>query len=145
MSKTEYRIIRYNSPEYQQSLNLRYQLLRKPLGRVISKEDVATDKESTHYGAFYKGKLIGTGKLEKETDEVFWVRQIAVDNAFQGKGVGKELMASLEQEAVKQGCKRLLLHARATAVDFYRKLGYYTTSSEYAVMSIPHFDMEKTL
>ncbi len=42
----------------------------------------------------------------------------------QGKGIGRQIVARLEEEARCMGAGRVLLHASVTALPFYRKLGY---------------------
>jgi predicted GNAT family N-acyltransferase len=50
-----------------------------------------------------------------------------------------------ENVARDNGYKKMIMHARKTAVGFYEKLGYTTTGNEFTEVSIPHFVMEKRL
>ncbi len=43
------------------------------------------------------------------------------------------------------GYKKITMHARLTAIGFYKKLGYKTHGTEFLELSIPHYMMEKKL
>ncbi|WP_225046784.1 GNAT family N-acetyltransferase [Lacticaseibacillus kribbianus] len=49
---------------------------------------------------------------------------VFVDPATQGQGIGRRLMAALEQDAFYQDAVRVEIPASITAVPFYRKFGY---------------------
>lgn len=71
------------------------------------------------------------------------MRQVAVALAHQNKGVGAYLVEKSEQWARKNGFKRMVLHARETAVPFYHKLNYLTIGERFEEVGIPHFIMER--
>ena len=79
---------------------------------------------------------------------------MAVEPAFQSKGLGRALVEVLEREAVEDppagangGPVRLLwCNARTPAVPFYRKLGWQVVSEEFLIPTAgPHFRMMKRL
>ena len=70
---------------------------------------------------------------------------MAVVSGLQGKGIGKVLLQFAENIARDRGYKKIIMHARKTAVGFYEKLGYKITSNEFEEVTIPHYVMEKTL
>jgi len=47
--------------------------------------------------------------------------------------------------ANKNNFKTMILTARKTAVDFYKKVGYKVVSDEFIEITIPHYKMEKNL
>lgn len=52
--------------------------------------------------------------------ELLWVQE-----ALRGQGIGKQLLFTAEQEAVKRGCKVAVLDTHSfQAPGFYQKLGY---------------------
>lgn len=83
--------------------------------------------------------------LVNEGDGVVRLRQMAVNNNLQGKGVGRALMNFAENIARDQGFRRLTMHARKTAIGFYEHLGYQICSEEFEEVTIPHYVMEKRL
>jgi GNAT superfamily N-acetyltransferase len=64
----------------------------------------------------------------------------------QGLGVGKKLIAYAEQKAKQKGAKKMILHAREIAIDFYKKCDYSIVEKSYLMWNeIQHFLMEKKL
>lgn len=139
------KIIDHGTPEYQQMIKLRDDILRKPLGLSFSQEELLQEKDQILIGAFDDDKMLGCCMLVNEGDGVVRLRQMAVNNNLQGKGIGRALMNFAENIARDQGFKRLTMHARKTAVGFYEHLGYQISSEEFEEVTIPHFIMEKRL
>lgn len=52
--------IEYGSGEYQETIDLRDQVFRKPWGLDIRDDDLSPDKDMDIYGAYLGGELIGT-------------------------------------------------------------------------------------
>ncbi|GAB2666158.1 GNAT family N-acetyltransferase [Flavihumibacter cheonanensis] len=139
------KIIDHGTPEYQQMIKLRDEILRKPLGLSFSQEELMQEKDQILIGAFDDDKMLGCCMLVNEGDGVVRLRQMAVNNNLQGKGIGRALMNFAENIARDQGFKRLTMHARKTAVGFYEHLGYQISSEEFEEVTIPHYIMEKRL
>lgn len=139
------KIIDHNSPAYHQMVELRYQVLRKPLGLNFTKEDLEGENNFTHIGCFDDDKLEGCCMLTPAGEQTVRLRQMAVSDGLQGKGIGRVLMNFAENVAKDLGNKKLTMHARKTAVGFYEKLGYKICSDEFEEVNIPHYVMEKDL
>jgi ribosomal protein S18 acetylase RimI-like enzyme len=139
------KIIDHGSKEYMQMVNLRNEILRKPLGLTFSEEELAREKNEILIGAFEEEKMLGCCMLVQEGEKHCRLRQMAVINNLQGKGIGKALMTFAENIARDRGYKKLTMHARKTALGFYERLGYSTCGTEFAELSIPHYIMEKNL
>jgi predicted GNAT family N-acyltransferase len=139
------KIIDHGSPEYRQMIRLRDDILRKPLGLSFSQTELEKESNEILIGAFEEEKLLGCCMLVKEEPGVVRLRQMAVSNTVQGKGIGRALMAFAENIARDHGFKRLTMHARKTARGFYEHLGYEVTSEEFQEVTIPHYVMEKKL
>ncbi|MBM3412628.1 MAG: GNAT family N-acetyltransferase [Bacteroidetes bacterium] len=138
-------LIEHGSPEYQQMLNLRNLVLRKPLG--LEFDPVELDKENHNIliGAFEDKDILGCCMLIEENPTTLRLRQMAVYNEKQGKGIGRAMMNFAENLARERGYKTLNMHARKNAVGFYEKMGYQVTSHEFTEVTIPHVVMEKKL
>jgi N-acetylglutamate synthase-like GNAT family acetyltransferase len=139
------RMIDHGSKDYQQMVHLRTEILRKPLGLLFSKEELEREKQDVLIGAFEEDKLLGCCLLTRMDASVVRLRQMAVPNSMQGKGIGRALMIFAENIARDLGYRKLTMHARKTALGFYQKLGYSVASAEFEELTIPHYVMEKVL
>ena len=139
------KIIDYGTKEYQQMVKMRTDILRKPLGLTFTQEELDKERDEVLIGAFEDERMLGCCMLIKQPDNTVRLRQMAVMNNLQGKGIGRALMHFAENIARDMGYKKLSMHARKTASGFYEKLGYQVTGDEFLEVTIPHYVMEKTL
>lgn len=138
-------LIDYDSKEYQKMVQLRKEILRKPLGLDLSQQELETEKDDILIGAFEDEKILGCCMLVKDDDKSVRLRQMAVLNNLQGKGIGRALMVFAENIARDRGYKKITMHARKTVSGFYERLGYKISSEEFKEVTIPHYVMEKNL
>lgn len=139
------KIIDHNSKEYRQMVDLRFQILRKPLGLSFSEEELAREKDDILLGCFEDDSLEACCILTPSDAKTVRLRQMAVGAPLQGKGIGRVLMTFAENIARDHGYRRLTMHARKSAVGFYEKHGYKICSDEFEEVTIPHYEMEKEL
>lgn len=139
------KIIDHGSREYQQMVHLRNEILRRPLGLQFTPDELEQEKEEILIGAFEEEKMLGCCMLIKEAPNSVRLRQMAVLNNLQGKGIGRALMQFAENIARDRGFHKITMHARKTAVGFYEKLGYRISGQEFEEVTIPHYIMEKLL
>ncbi|MFN4892420.1 MAG: GNAT family N-acetyltransferase [Bacteroidota bacterium] len=139
------KIIDHGSPEYREMTRLREQILRRPLGLTLDSEELETERPHVHIGAFEEDSLLGCCMLVREDNRTVRLRQMAVSDDIQRKGIGKALMNFAENIARDQGYRNLIMHARQHAIGFYEKMGYRVTSTEFTEVTIPHVVMEKSL
>ena len=137
--------IDHGSKEYQQMVKLRNVILRQPLGLSFTPEELAKEKEDILIGAFDDDEMLACCMLTKTDDKCLRLRQMAVQNNLQGKGIGASMMNFAEILARDKGFKKLIMHARKTAIGFYEKLGYKVVGNEFIEVTIPHYVMEKNL
>lgn len=139
------KIIDHGSPEYQQMVKLRDIILRKPLGLGFTPEDLEKEKDNMLIGAFDDERMLGCCMLVEEQPDIVRLRQMAVLNDLQGKGIGRALMNFAENLARDRGYKIIRMHARDNAVGFYEKVGYKVKGDKFIEITIPHYVMEKDL
>ena len=139
------KIVDYGTEEYKQVLELRDEVLRKPLGLHFSQDELEKEKEHMHMAAYEDDQILGCCMLVKEGDDTVRLRQMAVVNDVQGKGIGRALMQFAENLARDRGYKRITMHARKNAIGFYERMGYRKVGDEFMEITIPHIVMEKEL
>ena len=139
------KIIDHGSKEYQKMVDLRFEILRKPLGLKFAPEELEREKEDILIGAFDDDKILACCLITKVDPLTCKLRQMAVLNSQQGKGIGFTMMNFAENVARDRGYKTMTMHARKTAIGFYEKLGYKITGNEFMEVTIPHFIMQKKL
>jgi predicted GNAT family N-acyltransferase len=137
--------IDHGTAEYRQMLQLRYEILRKPLGLQFDEAELEEEKEDILIAAFEEDKMLGCCLLTKKDSTTVRLRQMAVLNNLQGKGIGASLMNFAENLARDRGYKKMVMHARKAAIGFYEKQGYKTVGDEFTEVTIPHYVMEKKL
>jgi ribosomal protein S18 acetylase RimI-like enzyme len=96
-------------------------------------------------GAYEDDQMLGCCMLVEEEPGTVRLRQMAVVNDLQGKGIGKALMQFAENLARDRGYKKITMHARKNALGFYEKMGYRKVGQEFEEITIPHYVMEKEL
>ncbi|HJY22400.1 MAG TPA: GNAT family N-acetyltransferase [Hanamia sp.] len=139
------RQIDFNSGEYKQMIHLREEILRKPLHLTFEADELDNEINDILIGAFDEEKMLGCCILSRVDTRVVRLRQMAVQNNLQGKGIGASMMNFAENLARDSGYKKLMMHARKTAVGFYEKLGYKVSGHEFMEVSLPHYIMSKKL
>ena len=139
------KLIDYGTKEYQQMVNMRNEILRKPLGLNFSNDELENEKDEILIGAFEEEKMLGCCMLIKMNNKTVRLRQMAVMNNLRGKGIGRALMNFAENIARDLGYRTITMHARKTAIGFYEKLGYAVVGDEFYEVTIPHFEMQKEL
>jgi ribosomal protein S18 acetylase RimI-like enzyme len=135
----------YGSKEYNQMVNLRLEIMRKPLGLSFSAAELQKEKDDILIGAFDEDEIIGCCILTKIDQNTARLRQMAVQKNQQGMGIGEAMMAFAENIARDKGYKLLTMHARDTAIGFYEKFGYKVKVPAFIEVNINHHEMEKKL
>ena len=139
------KIIDYGTPDYHQMVRMRENILRKPLGLSFNEGELEKDVDNIMIGAFDDDLMLGCCMLVEESSSIVRLRQMAVLNDLQGKGIGQALTLFAENIARDHGYKIMSMHARKNVVGFYEKMGYKVRGNEFIEITIPHFVMEKEL
>ena len=134
----------HNEVLYNQYLELRWLLLRKPLGGIRGTEIDSMESESFHKAAFdSNGNMIGVGRIHF-SENIAQIRYMAIVKQFRSKGFGSKLIKELEKIAVENDVKKENVNSRNKAVDFYLKNGYNKIKSvKPSFGDIIHYRMEK--
>jgi ribosomal protein S18 acetylase RimI-like enzyme len=136
----------FGTDEYRLECGLRNDVLRKPLGLSLTVEELAREKDQLHFGLFEPDdNLVACVVVIKLSPTDARIRQMAVSPIHQRRGLGKRLMTELETDLQSRGFANLALHARASAVGFYKTLGYTIIGDEFMDVTVPHFRMVKVV
>jgi predicted N-acetyltransferase YhbS len=130
---------------YQGELELRFRVLREPLGHPRSAVLFPFESESLHLVAVEDGEVRGCVLFHPENERSGRLFQMAVRPELQGKGVGAKLVRRLEEELSRRGFTHVHLHARAQVVPFYERLGYEVYGEPFVEVGVPHRHMQRDL
>ncbi|MEL6412211.1 MAG: GNAT family N-acetyltransferase, partial [Pseudomonadota bacterium] len=92
----------------------------KLLCEIFEPEPVAQRIENEHFLlCLAGGELVGTVGLKGD-----FLRSIFVEPVHQVKGLGKAMVARIEEEARRRAMAEIMVHSSLTAQDFYAALSY---------------------
>lgn len=137
--------IDHGSKAYNQMVQLRMEILRKPLGLSFTREELELEKNDILIAAFDEDEILGCCILTKIDNSRIRLRQMAVQKNVQGKGIGESIISFAENIARDKGYKILTMHARDTAIGFYEKFGYTVKGAQFEEVKTQHHIMEKKL
>ena len=136
----------FGSDLQKQSINLRYNVLRKPLGLSFSQEELDLEGPLHHILALSGNVIVGCVILIPLDNGIMKMKQVAVDSDFQNRQIGKKMMHFCESFALEKNFSTLFCHARETAIPFYQKLNWELIEGEsFIEVTIPHRKMQKKL
>jgi N-acetylglutamate synthase-like GNAT family acetyltransferase len=141
----EIRLIDHSSSDYEAMINLRLKVLLEPLNVPASYVNREKEKEDFLIGAFENNELIGCCILTPKDNNLIQLRQMAVREDQQGKGIGAEVLQFAEEVAKQNGFRILMMHARNPVINFYRKSGYEIVGEEFFEVGMGHHKMQKSL
>lgn len=138
---------KFNSALYWKAIQLRREVLRFPLGLDFTGAELALEHNQTHWVVLDEGEVVASATIvwPVVSSEPVKVRQVAVADALQGKGLGRRVMLVCEDHARQRGYAAVALHARETAVPFYLGLDYTLVGEPFEEVGIPHRKMTKSL
>jgi predicted N-acetyltransferase YhbS len=137
--------IDHGTKEYEQMVQLRHEILRRPLGLTFSADQLGNEKDDILIGAFEDEEMLGCCILTPLDHNTLRLRQMAVQKNLQGKGIGESILNFAENLARDKGYKTLMMHARDTVIGFYERFGYKVKGEQFIEVNTPHHIMEKRL
>jgi len=113
---------------------LNYAWINKYFGVEQIDRDVLEDPQSAILAAggeilFARvaGRIVGTVALRVEDERTFELTKMAVDEAWQGRGIGRQLLDAAIERARQRGANRVILFSARIlepAIAMYRKAGF---------------------
>ena len=130
---------------YAAELDLRYRVLRAPLGLSRAQTLSPFEEQSVHLVAVDGDVVVGCVLFRPLAARQGRLYQMAVEPHLQRRGIGARLVAALEAEAARRGFDEVVLHAREAAVGFYERAGYAAEGAPFIEVGIPHVKMRKLI
>jgi predicted GNAT family N-acyltransferase len=130
---------------YAAELDLRFRVLRAPLGHTRADVPFPFEHESLHLIAHEGARLLGCVLFHPEGADGGRLFQMAIEPELQGAGLGRKLVQALEAELARRGVREVYLHARAPVVPFYERLGYACHGPRFLEVGIEHQEMRRRL
>ena len=97
-----------------------------------------------HVLVYYDEQAVGTGRV-RVVDGLGKLERICILKPYRKYGLGKKIIQTLEEIAKEKGIAKVKLHGQTHAEEFYKKLGYMTSSDVFTEDGIPHILMVKEL
>jgi len=133
--------------EFERYRDLRWRILRAPWNQPrITEQDDAESNDFPIMVCEVDGTPIGVGRAHFISENEAQIRSISVEEEWSGKGIGSIVLKELEKIVKLKGSKRIIIHSRSNAVEFYKKHGYQVVEESYTLFGvIPHLLMEKMI
>ena len=134
-----------SSKDFELYYDLRWRILRKPWDQPKGSEKDELEEKSIHVMVCNEVRIpIGVGRAHFNSDEEAQIRYMAVEEEWQGKGIGKMILSYLEEKIKEKGTKNIVLNARDIAIKFYERNGYKIVKKAHTLFDvIPHYRMMK--
>ena len=112
----------------------------------MTADEIRRRAEASHfYAACDDGRIVGCGAAASyrgRTDECE-LRTVFVLPEYQGAGLGRRIVETLESDGLCQRARRIELSSSVTAVGFYQKLGYRFKGGQATLNETLGYPMEK--
>ena len=133
--------------EFEQYYYLRWDILRKQFNPLVDSAKDDLENKSHHLIAITnKAKIIGVGRIHFIDKNNAQIRYMAVSNQFRNNNVGQKLLFNLIGIAKLHKIKKIFLHSREEAVNFYSNNGFILKNKSHLLFkTIQHYLMEKDL
>lgn len=106
------------------------------------------DKGGYIFYAKFKNEIIGTASLLKKSETIFELGKMAVNEKFQGLGIGKSLLEHCLFMAKQLTIQTLILYSNTqlkSAIHLYQKYGFQEIELENGIYERANIKMEKVL
>ena len=132
--------------ELEQYYDLRWRILRQPWTSEKQSGRDEHERTAIHLAAWDGDRVVGAGRCYFLTATEAQIRGMAVERGYENRGIGTMILQGLEGRAAESGARRIVLDARESALDFYRKNRYNVVERSYTLFqAIVHWRMHKDL
>ena len=132
--------IAHTQEDFFQLIRLRERVFVLEQGIPLEIELDDEDSRALHVVARSGRDLVGTARLVVKGKKGK-IGRMAVKKGWRRKGIGGALIDFIKQIAVGMNLTELVLHAQASAIPFYQRLGFSGTGKPFKEAGIPHLKM----
>jgi len=133
-----------SSREWEAYYQLRWEILRAPLNLDKGSEKDDLEDSAIHRAIFENEKIIGIGRLHFIDKDTAQIRYMAVLGESRRKGIGEMIVEEFAQISKQNKISKIILYARESVIEFYKKLGFDIIKKAHRLGNIQHFLMERT-
>jgi GNAT superfamily N-acetyltransferase len=126
-------------------IDLRHAILRPGLPRETARFPGDDDPQTVHLAAKAGPKVVGCATIlvnEWNGERACQLRGMAIDPAYQRRGIGRKMLAEVDLISAQKGTRLLWANVRKPATEFYQKCEWVIASEEFEIPTAgPHFKM----
>ena len=126
-------------------MDFRFNNLRKPLNLEWSKEDLLNENKQNHFALKNQSEIIGSFCLKKIDYSTIRLRQMAIEKKLQRQGYGSSILKFAEEFAIKNNYKKIIIIARLSAINFYKKNFFKTSGNIFKDVTVKSIKMYKEI
>ena len=126
-------------------MDFRFNNLRKPLNLEWSKEDLSNENKQIHFALKNQSEIIGSFCLKKINCSTIRLRQMAIAKQYQKQGYGSSILKFSEKFSIDNNYKKIILIARLSAIDFYKKNYFKTSGNMFIDVTVESIKMYKEI
>lgn len=120
---------RISTPTTEQELldyfRFRWQILREPFKLPEGSEKDEYETVSEHRMITdHAGNVVAVGRVHFNDPSEAQIKHVAVDTSLRAKGLGRLMLTTLEEVALKQGAQRAVTNSMDTSIEFFKSCGY---------------------
>lgn len=121
MNDITYKYTDYKSKEFEQVIDLRFNILFGPYNKVKKYNYDECDYISFHLVALDKEKVVGYSRMTNSNGKI---TNVVVNPEYAQRGIGFEMMKRHIIKAKECNMNYLHLNARLDTINFYKKVGF---------------------
>lgn len=119
-------------------------VLEKRVPREIEHDELdVLDGPCRHFLIRLHGADVGALRCLPLAGDAVQIQRLCLLKEQRGRGLGKAVLAAVEQELQSQGVTTLTLDAKCEAAGFYEKCGYQKVSGVFLEANVAHVKMVK--
>ena len=152
---TELKIFPYESKYHKDFVNISLEWLKEynlyeesDLPILENPKDVILNNGGYIFLARYKNKIVGTVTLKKVNEVTYELLKLGVTKAYQGNGIGTELMYYSIQLSKNIGAEKIILETNTKleiAIALYKRFNFKEIALTDMVYGMANFKMELNL